>query len=204
MIKFKTFIFFLFLFLIMNTGNSYALNNCANSLIDSPKMLSDYDHYVSNTENFLENETLTTTSSKITSKDEVVQVFNHSNKKLYLTNNDIELMAKVVFAESKGESYEGKVAVASVILNRTISPSFPPTIEKVVKQKNAFSCVINGQIKGSPNEDCYKAVMEAIRGQDPTNHALYFYNPKLSTCNWMKNIDKKNIKTIGKHVFFQI
>ena len=204
MIKFKTFIFFLFLFLIMNTGYSYASNSFISLLIDNPQILPDHDYYVLNIDNNLEDKNSTTTYAKISSKDEVVEVFNHSNKKLYLTNSDIEIMAKVVFAESKGESYEGKVAVASVILNRTISPSFPSTIEKVITQKNAFSCVINGEIKASPNEDCYRAVMEAIKGKDPTNQALYFYNPKVATCNWMKNIDKKNVKTIGKHVFFQI
>ncbi len=136
--------------------------------------------------------------------DEIVEVFNSSTKKVYLTEGDINLMAKVVFAESKGEPYTGKVAVASVILNRVTSPNFPNTIEGVITQKNAFSCVKNGVINVTPNSDSYNAVKDAINGSDPTGKALYFYNPQIATCSWMKDIEKHNIKTIGQHVFFNV
>lgn len=136
--------------------------------------------------------------------DEIVEVFNSSTKKVYLTEGDINLMAKVVFAESKGEPYTGKVAVASVILNRVTSPNFPNTVEGVITQKNAFSCVKNGVINTTPNSDSYNAVKDAINGSDPTDKALYFYNPKIATCSWMKGIEKHNIKTIGQHVFFNV
>ncbi|MDO4534672.1 MAG: cell wall hydrolase [Clostridium perfringens] len=136
--------------------------------------------------------------------DEIVEVFNSSTKKVYLTEGDINLMAKVVFAESKGEPYTGKVAVASVILNRVTSPNFPNTVEGVITQKNAFSCVKNGVINVTPNSDSYNAVKDAINGSDPTGKALYFYNPQIATCSWMKGIEKHNIKTIGQHVFFNV
>ena len=136
--------------------------------------------------------------------DEIVEVFNSSTKKVYLTEGDINLMAKVVFAESKGEPYTGKVAVASVILNRVTSPNFPNTVEGVITQKNAFSCVKNGVITVTPNSDSYNAVNDAIKGLDPTGEALYFYNPKIATCSWMKEIEKCNVKTIGQHVFFNV
>lgn len=135
-------------------------------------------------------------------ESQVVTVFNNKGKNIYLTNNDIHLMAQVVFAESRSEPYEGKVAVASVILNRLTDCRFPNNVEGVVKQRAAFSCIRDGKINVSPDKKCYEAVKDAIRGKDPTNHAMYFYNPKIATCKWMKNIRKSNIKQIGNHVFF--
>ena len=135
---------------------------------------------------------------------EVVEVFNSASTKLYLTEADIDLMAKVVFAESKGEPYNGKVAVASVILNRATNTKFPNTVEGVIKQKNAFSCVKDGVINVVPDSDSYNAVKEAIRGNDPTSDALYFYNPKIATCSWMKGVEKCDVTMIGAHEFFNV
>lgn len=136
-------------------------------------------------------------------QEEVVQVFNNEKGSLYLTDKDIFLMSQIVYAESKGEPYAGKVAVASVILNRTLSPGFPNTIQGVITQKNAFSCVKNGKISVTPDEDCRKAVLDAVKGTDPTNRALFFYNPKIATSKWMRDLEKVNVKTIGHHVFFE-
>lgn len=136
--------------------------------------------------------------------DDIVEVFNQSNKKIFLSRGDIDLMSQIVYAESKGEPYEGKVAVASVILNRVAHPNFPKSVKEVINQKNAFSCVKDGKIIANPDESCYNAVMDAIKGKDPTNNAVFFYNPKTATSKWMKNIDKANIKSIGNHVFFEI
>lgn len=134
--------------------------------------------------------------------EEIVQVFNYSNQKLYITQKDVDLMAKVVYAESNCEPFEGQIAVASVILNRLTYPKFPKTIEGVVKQKGAFSCVNNGNINAVPTRINYKAVLQALKGTDPTNKAVFFYNPTISTSTWMKDIGKKNVKSIGHHVFF--
>lgn len=126
---------------------------------------------------------------------DTVQVLSHAKGKVYITPKDVELMAKVVYAESCGEPYEGKVAVASVILNRAKDPSFPKSIEGVIKQPRAFSCVRNGEIRVKPDESSYNAVVEALKGKDPTNSALFFYNPQIATSKWMKNIGKKKLKT---------
>ena len=136
---------------------------------------------------------------------ETVQVFASSSsaRKVYITSSDIDLMSKVVYKESRGEPYEGKVAVAAVILNRSVHPRFPSTIEGVIKQKNAFSCVVNGKIDAKPDDSCYKAVLEAIEGADPTDEALYFYNPKIPTSSWMKKTAKENKIEIGNHLFFK-
>lgn len=133
-----------------------------------------------------------------------LQVFKQGDATLNLSQDDIDFMAKVVHAESKGEPFQGKVAVASVILNRVIDPNFPNTVTGVITQKNAFSCVRNGKVNAVPNSDSYNAVMEAIRGNDPTNKALFFYNPDIATCNWMHGVQKKNVQSIGRHVFFEV
>ena len=153
------------------------------------------------------------TKSNIYSNDSVltdgnsdtdVSVFSYATQQLYITQDDIELMANLVAAESIGEPYKGKVAVASVVLNRAANPKFPNSIQGVIFQRNAFSCVRNNQIVSTPNEDCYKAVYEPINGSDPTNKALFFYNPAIATCNWMKQSNKVNETIIGHHTFFKI
>ena len=89
------------------------------------------------------------------------------------------------------------------MLNRLLNPGFPNSIEGVIFQTNAFSCVRNRDIKANPDQSCYDAVYEAINGTDPTNEALYFYNPAIATCSWMKQTQKKDTKSIGNHVFFK-
>ena len=165
-----------------------------------------------NNENYLDNINIETQCNTTLNKnninknidENVVEVFSHDTKKLYITENDIELMAKLVYAESIGEPYDGKVAVASVVLNRVINPNFPNSIKEVIFQRNAFSCVKNGEIKASPNQTCYNAVYDAIKGYDPTNEALFFYNPSTATCAWMHKTEKQDLKTIGHHTFFKI
>ncbi|OFI06847.1 spore cortex-lytic enzyme precursor [Clostridium acetireducens DSM 10703] len=144
-------------------------------------------------------------SYDLDSKNEnVVQVLNYNDKNIYITDSDVYLMAQIVYAESRSEPFEGKVAVASVILNRVIHPSFPKSVEEVIKQKAAFSCVKNGEIHDIPDSSSYKAVLEALKGKDPTDKAVFFYNPDIATSKWMKNIRKNNTKKIGNHVFFLI
>lgn len=134
----------------------------------------------------------------------VVEVFNQNNSNLSITMADIDLMAKLVYAESRGEPFNGQIAVASVVLNRVLDKSFPNTISEVVFQKNAFSCVKNGNIEAYPDQSCYNAVYKALSGEDPTNNALFFYNPKITTSSWMLSKEKKDALSIGNHVFFKL
>lgn len=136
-------------------------------------------------------------------QDEVINVFSSGQKSLYITQSDVGLMAKLVYAESRGEPFEGKVGVASVVLNRVLDSNFPNSIREVIFQTNAFSCVQQNDIIAYPDQDCYDAVYSAISGNDPTHEALYFYNPAISTCSWMKQTEKDDLKTIGQHVFFK-
>lgn len=131
-----------------------------------------------------------------------IAVFNNTYKHISLTSADVDFMARVVHGESAAEPYAGKVAVASVIINRVLDNKFPSTVIEVIKQKGAFSCVKNGEINVKPSEDCYKAVSDALMGADPTNNSLFFYNPKIATCEWMKSVKKDNLIRIGDHVFF--
>ncbi len=157
---------------------------------------------------------LTTPISKVIAAEEeqslykeqigAVQVFNVSDKTIYITDEDVYLMSQIVYAESRSEPYEGKVAVASVILNRLKSPGFPKSVEGVIKQKGAFSCLKNGEIDVVPDKVSYSAVIEALKGNDPTNNAIFFYNPKIATSTWMKQVSKSNVKPIGNHVFFVV
>ena len=83
------------------------------------------------------------------------------------------------------------------------SPGFPNSVKEVIFQENAFSCVINGEINVLPTEECYNAVYDAIEGNDPTNEALFFYNPDIATCSWMQDVEKADSKFIGQHLFFK-
>ncbi|MBU3188546.1 cell wall hydrolase [Clostridium bowmanii] len=139
-----------------------------------------------------------------------IAVFNKTNDSIYVTDQDIYLMSQVVYAESCGESDSGKLAVASVILNRARDGSFPKSISGVINQKNAFSCVRRGKVIHNgktdivPDSASYTAVLNALKGKDPTGRAVFFYNPEISTSKWMKDVKKSNIKTIGNHVFFVV
>lgn len=138
------------------------------------------------------------------SDEDYVEVFKENNQMLYLTQSDIYLMSQVVYAESKGEPFEGKVAVASVILNRALNNGFPNTIQGVIFQPKAFSCIVNGQINVEPTQECFDAVYEALSGNDPTGDAVFFYNPDIATCSWMQGVEKHNIVSIGQHLFFTL
>jgi N-acetylmuramoyl-L-alanine amidase len=130
-------------------------------------------------------------------------VQTESRIKRQFTEDEIKLIASVVHEESRGEPFEGKVGVASVIINRLNHPSFPKSVEAVIFQKNAFSCVKQGAIKSKPDSEAYKAVDEALNGSDPTMEAIYFYNPKIASSRWIKNSIKVMPITIGNHVFFR-
>lgn len=113
----------------------------------------------------------------------------------------VHLLARLVNGEARGEPYEGQVAVAAVILNRVKSPKFPNTIASVIYQKSQFSCVTDGQFNEpiEENSTVYKAAQEAMNGSDPTNGALYFYNPSKTKSKWLFSLP--TTMTIGKHVF---
>ena len=122
-----------------------------------------------------------------------------SNSSSQTSNSDLYLLAKCVYAEARGESYVGQVAVAAIILNRVKSNQFPNTIAGVIYQPYAFTAVQDGQINLEPNKTAYSAAQDALNGWDPTYGCLYYYNPATATSKWIYS--RKTVITIGKHVF---
>ena len=114
-------------------------------------------------------------------------------------NSDLYLLSKLVYAEARGESYRGKVAVAATVLNRVASSSFPNTIAGVIYQKGAYTCVDDGQINLSPDAEAKKAAQDAINGWDPTSGCKYYFNPNTATSGWIWT--RPQVITIGKHIF---
>lgn len=115
------------------------------------------------------------------------------------TESEISLLARIISAESRGEPYEGQVAVGAVILNRIDHPSFPNTISGVIFQPLAFSCVNDGQIDEPVSDSSLKAAQDAINGWDPTGGAIYYYNPDKSSNKWI--LSRTIICSIGNHKF---
>lgn len=115
--------------------------------------------------------------------------------------SDIQLMARAVNGEARGEPYEGQVAVAAVILNRVKHSSFPNSISGVIYQPGAFTAVSDGQINVpiDPSSTVYKACNDAMNGWDPTGGAIYYFNPDTATSSWIWS--RTFIKQIGKHRF---
>ena len=115
--------------------------------------------------------------------------------------NELQLLARCVNGEARGEPYTGQVAVAAVILNRVKHPSFPNTISGVIYQRGAFSAVTDGQINVPIRTDStvYQACRDAMNGWDPTGGAVYYYNPKKTTNRWIYT--REVVKIIGNHRF---
>ena len=128
-----------------------------------------------------------------------VSASNSSSQSGKYSSSDIALLARLIYAEARGESYTGQVAVGAVVLNRVKSSSFPNTISGVIYQPYAFTCVQDGQINLSPNSTATSAAKDAMNGWDPSYGSLYYYNPAIATSKWI--FSRKTVVTIGKHVF---
>lgn len=120
-------------------------------------------------------------------------------------NKDIYWLSRIIDAESKGESYTGKVAVGSVVMNRVKSSAFPNTVKGVIfeyyKGIPMFSPVENGTIYNTPSQESIKAAHAAYNGQKPAGNATYFYNPTIARSTWIAR-NKSYVARIGNHVFY--
>ncbi|AGL01460.1 cell wall hydrolase [Desulfoscipio gibsoniae] len=120
-----------------------------------------------------------------------------------ISREDLLLLARAIHAEARGESFEGQVAVGAVILNRLHSPHFPDSVREVVFQRSKnlyqFTPVSDGTINLSPDETAIKAATKALEGYDPTNGALFFYNPSIASDRWIRSLPV--LTKIGSHVF---
>lgn len=134
-----------------------------------------------------------------TEKSLKITLSGGSSQSSVVSSANLDLLARCVYAEARGEPYTGQVAIAAVVLNRVESPSFPNTISGVIYQKGAFTCVSDGQINLTPNQTAYNAARDALNGWDPTNGCLYYYNPATATSKWIWSL--KVQLTIGRHSF---
>lgn len=112
---------------------------------------------------------------------------------------DLDLLARLVTAEARGEPYEGQVAVAAVALNRVRDPRFPNTLQEVIYQPLAFESVANGEVYRPATATARKAARDALNGWDPTRGALFFWNPAKAVSQWVWS--RTIVKQIGNHVF---
>ena len=115
------------------------------------------------------------------------------------TEANINLLARIISAEARGEPYIGQVAVGAVVLNRVEHPSFPDTIAGVIYQQGAFTAVTDGQFDEPVSDSAYQAARDALNGWDPTGGCIYYYNPDKTSNAWMHS--RPVIKVIGNHRF---
>ena len=126
---------------------------------------------------------------------------NSSSSSSSSTNNssNVNLIAKAIYGEARGEPYAGQVAVGAVIMNRVKSSKFPNTISGVVYQSGAFDAVSDGQINLTPDATAKKAAQDALNGWDSSYGAIYYFNPNTATNKWIWS--RPLTVTIGKHRF---
>jgi len=122
-----------------------------------------------------------------------------SGKKVGFKNSDVQLLARCIHSEGRGEPYIGQVGIGACVMNRIKSSSFPKTIAGVIYQPKAFSAVDDGQINMEPDETAIKAAREAMNGSDPTGGAIYYFNPAKTKNKFIWS--RPQIKKIGKHIF---
>ncbi len=120
-------------------------------------------------------------------------------KKFSLDSPELNIMAKVIYSEARGEPYKGQVAVGAVVMNRIQSNKFPDNIRDVVFQSGAFSAVTDGQYNLTPDKTAYMAALDAVRGWDPTYNSLYYFNPATATSSWIWS--RPQTVKIGNHIF---
>ena len=126
-------------------------------------------------------------------------IFNSSTSSGSSNSSDLNLLARLVYGEARGEPYTGQVAVAAVVLNRVKSSKFPNSIAGVIYQPGAFDVVSDGQINMSPNSTAIKAAQDALNGWDPSYGSIYYFNPNTATSSWIWS--RPHVVTIGNHRF---
>ena len=115
------------------------------------------------------------------------------------SSSQVDLLARLISAEARGEPYSGQVAVGAVVLNRIKHPSFPYTLSGVIYQSGAFTCITDGQFNQPVAESAYRAARDALNGVDPSGGAIYYFNPSTATSSWIWS--RPLITVIGKHRF---
>ncbi|MCS0671488.1 cell wall hydrolase [Cytobacillus firmus] len=151
------------------------------------------DHFDAETVDQKSAETLTYKKVEIDPKE------SSSTDHRFIKEEEKKLLARLVQAEAEGEPFEGKVAVADVVLNRVEHEQFPDTVKDVIYQKNAFEPVQNGSINEPASNEAVQAVETALVDKEQNEELLYFYNPETATSHWI--FSRQVVKKIGNHAF---
>lgn len=125
---------------------------------------------------------------------------DNQEKLINITEDELEMLIRIISGEARGEPLEGQIAVGAVVINRVLSDDFPDSIEEVIFQEGQFIAIDDGYYEMQPTEKSSKAALKALEGEDPSNGAYYFYNPlKARTLLWLSSREKT--AEIGNHVF---
>jgi len=143
-------------------------------------------------------QTLTIPSNSV-AKTRVATTASRGGSAHSFSREEVTLLARTVYSEARGEPYEGQVAVAAVVLNRIKHSDFPNNVRGVIFEPLAFSAVADGQFWLQPNQAAYNAANDALEGWDPSNGALYYWNPVTATSKWIWS--RTVTHQLGKHVF---
>lgn len=118
------------------------------------------------------------------------------------TAKEVDLLARLITAETTGEPYEAMVGVGGVVVNRVQSNEWPNSITSVINQVingyYQFTPVKNGSIHNTPSDAAVKAAWAALYGSDPSNGAQFYFDDS-STNQWMWS--KPQTARIGSMVF---
>ena len=119
--------------------------------------------------------------------------------------DDLYWLSRIISAESRGECWEGKIAVGNVVLNRVRSNEFPDTIYGVIFDERwggQFEPVRNGTVYLDPTPESIEAARACLEGANTVGESLYFLAPHLTDNHWtMEN--RTYITTIGAHWFYE-
>ncbi|MFW5992180.1 MAG: LysM peptidoglycan-binding domain-containing protein [Halanaerobiaceae bacterium] len=124
---------------------------------------------------------------------------NEEGYKLNISNKELDLLARAVHSEARGEPFRGQVAVAAVIINRIYHPFFPNNVTDVIFQPWQFTAVHDGQFWLDPGQTAYVAAKAALKGWDPSREAIFYYNPNTASSGWIYH--REVVVKIGEHYF---
>ncbi len=141
---------------------------------------------------------------------EISGIIDTPTKKLLLgsetnsTDDDLHWLSKIVHAESCGERYDGKLAVANCVLNRVKSDEYPDSIKEVIfdtKYGVQYQPTVNGSIYQTPDDNCTQAAKDALSGNNPIGECLFFFNPATANNFWISE-NREFYTAIGNHHFY--
>ena len=96
-----------------------------------------------------------------------------------VSTSDLDLMAAIIECEAGGESYEGKIGVGAVIMNRIRSGEFPNTLSEVIYQSGQFEPTWTGKLSSvlsrGASEACYAAAQDVFAGANTIGGRLFFH-----------------------------